>query len=244
MKTDVATEETCIACNLLGRDFAQRKDAITRDLFAYAEQVEELPDGYGFRFPSADPWAAKALEFVVAEKLCCPFFAFELAFEPNDGPLWLRLRGSAEIKAFVQSELDGIVPSASLASATPTVEERNKRVVRRLIDDVMNAGRMDVLAELYAPNLAPRAERWIAPFRASFPDMRMEIVDLIAADDTVVGRFKCSGTHLGDWLGNAPTGRRFVAVDEAAIFRLRDGKIVKAWSIEDTLGRLEQLGLR
>ena len=244
---DIAEEDagtTCIACNLLRRDFAERKEAITRDLFAHADGIEELPDGYGFRFPVADPWAAKALDFIAAEKQCCPFFTFELAFEPNDGPLWLRLRGSAEIKAFVQSELDGIVSTASLAASAPTREERNKDVVRRLIDEVMNAGRLDVIPALYSPGLAPKAERWIAPFRASFPDMHMEIIELIATGDAVVGRFKCSGTHLGDWLGNPQTGRRFTAIDEVAIFHLSDGKIVNAWSIEDTLERLEQLGLR
>ena len=82
-----------------------------------------------------------------------------------------------------------------------------------------------------------------APFRASFPDVHMEIVELIAEGDKVVGRFTCSATHLGEWLGQAPTGRRFERVDEVAIFRFRDGKIVHAWSLEDTLGRLQQLGL-
>ena len=46
----------------------------------------------------------------------------------------------------------------------------------------------------------------------------MEIVELIATGDAVVGRFKCSGPHLGEWLGNPPTGRPFTTVDEAAIF--------------------------
>jgi predicted ester cyclase len=89
----------------------------------------------------------------------------------------------------------------------------------------------------------PAARRWIAPFRASFPDVRMEIVELIAEGDKVVGRFTCSATQLGSWLGQASTGRRFERVDEVAIFRFRDGKIVHAWSLEDTLGRLKQLGL-
>jgi hypothetical protein len=51
------------------------------------------------------------LAFIAVEKECCPFFTFELALEPNDGPVWLRLRGSAEIKAFVMAELDGIAPN-------------------------------------------------------------------------------------------------------------------------------------
>jgi predicted ester cyclase len=123
------------------------------------------------------------------------------------------------------------------------VSEANKAVVRRLVDEVLNGGRLEVIDELYAPELAAAARSWIAPFRASFPDVHMEVVELIAEADKVVGRFTCSATHLGTWLGQAPTGRRFERVDEVAVFRLRDGRIVHAWSLEDTLGRLRQLGL-
>ena len=121
--------------------------------------------------------------------------------------------------------------------------EANKTVVRRLVDEVFNGGDVEVIDELYSPQLAGAARRWIAPFRASFPDVHMEIVELIAEGDTVVGRFTCSATHLGQWLEQAPTGRRFERVDEVGIFRLRDGRIADAWSLEDTLGRLRQLGL-
>jgi predicted ester cyclase len=123
------------------------------------------------------------------------------------------------------------------------VSEANKTVVRRLVAEVLNGGRLELIEELYAPRLAAAARRWIEPFRASFPDVHMEVIDLIAEGDKVVGRFTCSATHLGEWLGHAPTGHRFEQVDEVAIFRLRDGKIVHAWSLEDTLSRLRQLGL-
>jgi predicted ester cyclase len=123
------------------------------------------------------------------------------------------------------------------------VAEHNKAIVRRLIEEVLNGGRLEVIDELYAPELAPAARRWIAPFRSSFPDVRMEVVELIAEGDKVVGRFTCSATHLGAWLGHGPTGRRFERVDEVSIFRLRDGRIIQVWSLEDTLGRLQQLGL-
>jgi predicted ester cyclase len=123
------------------------------------------------------------------------------------------------------------------------VSERNKATVRRLIAEVLNGGRLDVIDELYAAELAAGARRWIAPFRASFPDVHMEVVELIAEGDKVVGRFRCSATHLGEWLGHAPTGRRFERVDEVSIFRFRDGRIVHAWSLEDSLSRLRQLGL-
>lgn len=128
-------------------------------------------------------------------------------------------------------------------SAT-NVTETNKDVVRRLVDDVMNGGRLDTIDEMYAPSLARAARRWIEPFQKSFPDMRMRVIDLVAEGDKVVGRFTCSATHLGEWLGHAPTGRRFEHVDEVYIFRLSEGRIVQAWGIEDNLARLEQLGLR
>lgn len=242
------TETPCLACNLVGRELADRKDAIARDLFAHAERVEELPDGFGYRFPAAEPWAARVLDFIAVEKRCCPFITFELVFEPNDGPLWLRLRGSDAIKAFVRAELNGFVSGAGheLVARTPATgePEQNKAVVRQLVDEVFNAGRLDAIDEIYAPSLVTEARRWIAPFRASFPDVRMEVLDLIAEGDRVVGRFTCSATHTGEWLGYAPSGRRFEAVDEVSIFRFSEGEIVAAWGIEDNLARLEQLGLR
>jgi predicted ester cyclase len=123
------------------------------------------------------------------------------------------------------------------------MSEANKAVVHRLVEEVLNGGRLEVIDELYAPQLAAAARRWITPFRASFPDVHMEIVELIAEGDKVVGRFTCSATHLREWLGHAPTGRRFERVDEVSIFRLHQGRIAHAWTLEDTLTRLRQLGL-
>jgi predicted ester cyclase len=127
-------------------------------------------------------------------------------------------------------------------AAVPAVET-NKRLVRRLVEEVLNDRRLDVIDELYHPRLAGAARRWIEPFLASFSDVHMRIDNLIAEDDTVVGRFSCSGTHSGDWLGHPPTGRRFTDVAEVYIFRIADGRIVRAWGLEDTLSRLRQLGL-
>jgi predicted ester cyclase len=124
-----------------------------------------------------------------------------------------------------------------------THAEDPKAVVRRLIDEVLNGGGLELIDDLYTPQLAPGARRWIAPFRESFPDVRMEIVELIAEGEKVAGRFRCSATQLGPWRGNAPTGRRFERVDEVYIFRVRDGRIAEAWGIEDTRSRERQLGL-
>jgi predicted ester cyclase len=123
------------------------------------------------------------------------------------------------------------------------IPDTNKAVVRRLVDDVMNTGRMDAINEIYTPELAPAAHRWIAPFRESFSNIQMTIVDLIAEGDKVVGRFTCSGTHRGTWRGHPPTGRRFRNIAEVYIFTLRDGRIASAWGLEDTYTRMRQLGI-
>ena len=118
-----------------------------------------------------------------------------------------------------------------------------KALVRRMIDEVMNQGRLDALDEVYSPAMAAGARHWVAPFRAAFPDVHMEIVTLVAEGDTVVGRFRCSATHLGTWQGVAPTGRRFEGVDEVYFFTITDGRIAGAWGIEDNESRKAQLGI-
>jgi predicted ester cyclase len=121
--------------------------------------------------------------------------------------------------------------------------ERNKQVVRRLINEVMNAGDLHVIDELYHPQLARAARRWIEPFMSSFSDVHMRIEQLVAESDAVVGRFSCSATQTGEWLGHPPTGRRFTNVPEVYIFRIENGRITRAWGLEDTHERLRQLGL-
>lgn len=121
--------------------------------------------------------------------------------------------------------------------------EHHKSAIRRLVDEVINAGRLDVLDELYSPAMARAAARWIAPFLQAFPDVHMTVVDLVAETDKVAARFTCSGTQRGEWQGQPATGRRFENIDEVYFFRFRDGKIVHAWGLEDNLTRMQQLGL-
>ena len=53
---------------------------------------------------------------------------------------------------------------------------------------------------------AEMARRCVGPFRASFPDFRMKIVDLVADCERVAAHFRCSRTHLGEWIAHPPTG--------------------------------------
>lgn len=123
------------------------------------------------------------------------------------------------------------------------MSEANKAIVRPPVGEIMNGGDLDVIGELYASRIAPAARRWIVPFREAFPDVRMDVIERIAKGDTVAGHDHCSATHLGPWLGHPPTKRCFERIDEVGIFRFRGGRIVSAWSLEDTLERMRQLGL-
>jgi len=127
---------------------------------------------------------------------------------------------------------------------TLMLAEQNKLLVRRLVEEAINPGNLDVLDEVAAGEFAEMARRWLGPFRGSFPDFAIEIVDLVADDEKVAAHFRCSGTHLGQWMGHPPTGRRFQDVDEIYIFRVRDAKLAGGFGVEDNLGRMRQLGLR
>jgi predicted ester cyclase len=120
--------------------------------------------------------------------------------------------------------------------------EENKAMLRRLVDEGLNAGNMDVVDELFTPELAEQQKKGQTAYRSAFPDWREEVVDLVAEEDKVVGRFKCSGTHRGEMMGIAPTGRR-MEVDEVYFLRVEDGKFVEFWGLEDNLTRMRQLGL-
>ena len=101
--TQPEAEAAALACLLTGEDLAARGEVV-RSLLASYQQVQELEDGYAFQFPGESEWIQRVATFVAEERACCPFFTFELQCEPNLGPIWLRLRGSAEIKAILHDQ--------------------------------------------------------------------------------------------------------------------------------------------
>jgi hypothetical protein len=92
-----------IACNLGDIGLAARSEALRRELFAGAVERQELATGYAFRFPEGDEWSARLMDFIRTERQCCSFFRIELAFEPGDGPIWLRLTGAEGVKPFIEA---------------------------------------------------------------------------------------------------------------------------------------------
>jgi predicted ester cyclase len=109
-------------------------------------------------------------------------------------------------------------------------------------DEVINHGRR-------VPRAGIRAV--LADILKTFPDVRMDIDDLIADDRRVVVRCTMSGTHRGVGelpvnggmlLGVQPTGKS-IAVQHIHIYHVVDGKIAEHWATRDDLGMMQQLGL-
>ena len=73
-------------------------------------------------------------------------------------------------------------------------------MVHRMVEAI-NANDLDVIDELFVPKLARPTKRSFTSFHAAFPDWRMELVELVAEGNTVVARFRCSGTNQGEFKG-------------------------------------------
>lgn len=130
--------------------------------------------------------------------------------------------------------------------------EENKTIVCRVMDEAWNQGNLAAIDELYAADYVDHApghggpgregvKRTIQMFRSAFPDLRGTLEDLIAEGDKVAFRYTAAGTHQGDLMGIAPTGKR-VSMDGIAIVRIANGKIMEGWGGFDALGLLRQLG--
>lgn len=102
-----SVRELPIACGLSSREQRERREELSRELFSSRLQTDEFADGYEFVFPGGAEWAEKLVGFVVSERECCPFFAFEVIFEPGGGPISLRVRGPEGAKEIVREEFVG-----------------------------------------------------------------------------------------------------------------------------------------
>jgi steroid delta-isomerase-like uncharacterized protein len=135
-----------------------------------------------------------------------------------------------------------------------SVEDDNKALVRRwngllnrndlLIEEVVaplsssfvyhRPGMPDVTGLTYV--------RQVETYRSAFPDFHQMIEDLLAEGDKVACRWSARGTHQGDLMGVAATGKA-ITFTGIAIFRVANGKIQEEWAYSDTLGLMQQLGV-
>jgi steroid delta-isomerase-like uncharacterized protein len=128
---------------------------------------------------------------------------------------------------------------------------------RRLLEETFNDGNFELIDQLVAADAVnhdpatPAQMRelggrevfkgTVSMYRAAFPDVRIVVDDVIAADDKVVLRWHSDGTHRGELAGLAPTGAR-ASVTGIGIDQWKDGKVVEAWTEWDNLGLARQLG--
>ncbi|MGH3104200.1 MAG: ester cyclase [Gaiellaceae bacterium] len=134
------------------------------------------------------------------------------------------------------------------------MSDANKTVSRRLVEEAFNQGKYDLIEELVAPTFVnhdpatgdtkgPEGTReLIEGYRSAFPDLKITIEEQLAEHDLVATRWTAKGTHKGELMGIAPTGKEST-VTGLTIDRIKDGKIVESWNNWDTLGMMRQLGV-
>jgi len=108
--TERGSDHLPVACSLSGPELARRRSELAGDIFGNTLRVEELENGYEFGFPGSAEWTEKLVGMINTERACCRFLTFDLRFEPDGGPVSLRVTGPEGTKAFVETGL--IAPPA------------------------------------------------------------------------------------------------------------------------------------
>jgi predicted ester cyclase len=133
-----------------------------------------------------------------------------------------------------------------------TRAEENKALVLRYVEEVWNEHDLDAIDELVSPGYvnhaastdeyrrggARRTWEWLL---SVFPDHHFEVEDAAADGRTVAVRGTMVGSHEGELMSIAPTGKR-VAAQQSHWFRVEEGKLSEHWAVRDDLGMLQQLG--
>ena len=83
---------------------------------------------------------------------------------------------------------------------------------------------------------------FIATCIDGFPDIHLNIEQLIVQDEHVAARLTVRGTHQGPFMGVPATGRA-ATVEVTDIYRLADGKIAEQWVMMNAMGLMQQLGV-
>jgi len=132
--------------------------------------------------------------------------------------------------------------------------EENKAMIRRVWEEVFNKGDLAVADEIMATNYVYHGsggqefkgpegfKQLITMFRTAFPDLRITVEDMFAEGDKVAHRATIRGTHKGDFMGIAPTGKQ-VTIAAIVISRFVGGKEVEAWANLDQLAMMQQMGI-
>ena len=131
----------------------------------------------------------------------------------------------------------------------------NKALARRFFLEAFNEGNVSVVDELCTPDVVTHDSALPEPligieatkasvtgYRDAFPDLQITIEEQVAEGDIVVTRWSARGTHQGDLIGIAPTGKQ-ATVTGITIDRFSNGRVAESRTNWDTLGMLQQLGV-
>ena len=145
-------------------------------------------------------------------------------------------------------------PQGKREKGAEAVSEENKTLSRRVLEEVFNAGNLEVVDEIISEDFVHHdpampeeghgresVKESASMYRSAFPDIHMEVEDQIAEGDRVATRWTGTGTHEGDLMGISPTGNR-VAVVGMSIDRIAEGQIAETWDYYDALGMMQQVG--
>lgn len=139
------------------------------------------------------------------------------------------------------------------AQANTKEEKKNLAVNKRFFNEVVNQGKLDLIDELFSPDfveheafpgLQPNREgvkQFFRMFRQAFPDVKFKLEFTFAKDDKVVSYITISGTHKGEFMGMAASGKQ-INIKAIDIVRFKDGKAVDHWGVTDAMAMMEQLG--
>ena len=128
--------------------------------------------------------------------------------------------------------------------------EENKAIVRRTIE-VINTQDLSSIENIVAPDFVDHTrqvrglenlKQFLSMIFKAFSDWHINIEDIIAEGDKVWIRITVTGTHTGDWMGIAPTGKKFTE-HQVWIYRIVEGKVVEGWDVDDDLDFYKQLGI-
>jgi steroid delta-isomerase-like uncharacterized protein len=133
--------------------------------------------------------------------------------------------------------------------------QHNKALVRRLLDEMNNQGNITIIDELVAPDFVEHeanppgipqdregVKQIFSMYHNAFADVHATIDDMIAEDDKVVVFMTVRATHVGEFAGVPPTGKR-LEVQILDIFRVVEDQVRDHWGITDRLSMLQQLGV-
>jgi len=131
---------------------------------------------------------------------------------------------------------------------------QNKALVRRAYDELLEQGKFDNIENLVHEEFVDHTNRpgWandreglkqvLEHVRGAFPDVKFVVDDMVCEGDTVMFRQTLCGTHLGEFFGIPPTGKR-VNYRGFHWCRILDGRVVEYEAINDDLGMMQQLGV-